>query len=164
MTEGVASVFRRMVWVALAVPFQILIGPKLAILGFQPSFLLALFVLFSIRNGSFAGIWVGFAIGLVFDVYQQGVPGAYVLALAVLGWIAGFFDEKHVHTEYSTRVLILGLGCLLHDSLWFLMGHHQFQDLPSFLLRISAPSALYTMMVGAAIYALRPPVRRERRW
>jgi len=155
---------RRVGWVVLALLAQATLAPRLAILGIQPSILLAVFVLFAIKMGSFSAIWTGFAAGLVLDVYMPGVPGSFAMAMALLGGLVGLLQEQRVHTEYFTRVILLGVVCLAHDTVWFLVGRHGFAALGTFLVRTSAPSAVYTMLAGALLFALRPPVRSERRW
>ena len=158
------EVFRRVGWMFMALLLQVTLGPKLAILGVQPSILMTVFVMFSLNMGSLASIWTGFAIGLVLDVYLPGVPGGFSLAMAIVGYLVGLVEERRVHTEYVTRVFILGVACILHDAIWFLVGRHALHDLGPFLLRSSAPSGLYTMIVGAGIFALKPAARMERRW
>ncbi len=158
------QVARRVGWVVLALLAQTTLAPRLAILGIQPSLLIAVMVLFALKMGSFSAIWTGFAAGLVLDVYMPGVPGGFSLAMATVGWLVGLFNEQRVHTEYFTRVILLGVVCLVHDTIWFLVGRYGFEHLSNFLLRTSAPSAVYTMLFGALLFALRPPVRTERRW
>lgn len=155
---------RRIGWVLLALLAQTVLGPRLAILGVQPSILLAVFVLFALKVGGLPAIWTGFCVGLVLDVYMPGVPGGFAMAMAILGYLVGVLQEQRVHTEYLTRVVILGVACIVHDTIWFLVGRHGLHDLAGFILRSSAPSALYTMILGAGIFALRPPPRTERRW
>lgn len=158
------QIARRIGWVVLALLAQTTLAPRLAILGIQPSLLLAVLVLFALKMGSFAAIWTGFGAGLVLDVYMPGVPGGFSLAMASVGWLAGFLHEQRVHTEYFTRVILLGVVCVLHDAIWFLVGRNGLDHLADFVLRTSAPSAVYTMLFGAILFALRPPVRSERRW
>lgn len=164
MNTSPLEILRRIGWVVLALLAQTTIAPRLAILGVQPSILLAVFVLFSLRTGGLAAIWTGFSVGLVLDVYMPGVPGGFALAMAVTGYCMGILQEQRVHTEYFTRVFLLGVACLLHDAVWFLVGRHGLDSLGMFLLQSSAPSAVYTMLVGAGIFALRPQVKSERRW
>lgn len=164
MTSPILEFLRRLGWVALALLAQTTLAPRLALFGVQPSILLAVFFLFSLKVGALASIWTGFGVGLILDVYIPGVPGGFALAMSILGFLGGLVNEQRVHTDYLTRVILLGIACVLHDSIWFLLGRHGWTHLVEFLIATSAPSAVYTMLVGAGFFALRPPPRPERRW
>lgn len=164
MSPSILDFLRRIGWVALALLAQTTLAPRLALFGVQPSILLAVFFLFSLKVGALASIWTGFCVGLVLDVYIPGVPGGFALSMSILGFLGGLINEQRVHTDYLTRVILLGIACMLHDSIWFLLGRHGWAHLLDFLIATSAPSAVYTMLVGAGFFALRPPPRPERRW
>lgn len=150
--------------VLLALFAQTTIVPRFAILGIQPSVLLAVFFLFAIRCGSLPSLWLGFGCGTLLDVYAPGAAGAFALAMACVGFVGGFFQERTMHTEYTTRVLLLGLCVVLHDGIWFVVSGHARDALGDFLLRTAAPSAIYTMLVGALLFALKPSGTSERSW
>lgn len=164
MNSSIVGFLRRLGWVLFALLAQTTLAPRLALFGIQPSFLLAIFFLFSLKVGALASIWTGFGVGLVLDVYIPGVPGGFSLAMAVIGFLVGLFNEQRVHTDYLTRVILLGIACIVHDMIWFLMGRHGLTHAFQFLVATSAPSAVYTMLIGAGFIALRPPPRQERRW
>lgn len=164
MSASPLEFLRRIGWVLLALLAQTALAPRLAIFGVQPSILLAVFVLFSLKMGTLTSIWTGFGVGLILDVYIPGVPGGFALAMSTLGFLGGLLNEQKVHTDYFTRVILLGIACIVHDSIWFLLGRHGWTSILQFIVATSAPSALYTMLVGAGFFALRPPPRPERRW
>jgi rod shape-determining protein MreD len=164
MNVSIFELLRRIGWVLFALLAQTTLAPRLALFGIQPSILLAIFFLFSLKVGSLASIWTGFGVGLVLDVYIPGVPGGFSLGMAIVGFLVGLFNEQRVHTDYLTRVVLLGIACLVHDTIWFLMARHGWTHLMEFLIATSAPSAIYTMLIGAGFIALRPPPRTERRW
>jgi len=150
--------------VPLALLAQVSIVPVASIYGVQPSLLLAVFVLFAFRNGALPSIWMGFFCGTVLDTYSSGTPGAFALAMTVVGYSVGQLHEKKVHVGYSLRVGILGIAVLLHDGIWHLACRHGASHLPLFLLRTSLPCALYTMLLGAIAFAIRPPRTQARTW
>lgn len=152
----------------LAVPLALLaqtsIVPAVSIFGVQPSLLLVVFVLFAFRTGALAGIWMGFLCGTVLDTYSSGTAGAFALAMTVVGFGVGQMHEKKVHVGYSLRVGVLGLAVLVHDIIWHLASRHGLSHLPLFLLRVSVPGALYSMLLGAILFAIRPPRTHVRNW
>jgi rod shape-determining protein MreD len=154
----------RAAYVPLALAAQVTFAPVVSIVGVQPSMLLAVFALFSFRAGALAAIWMGFGCGMVLDTYASGAPGAFALAMAVTGFLIGLFDERRVHVSHPLRVTVLGVSVLIHDGIWHLVSHHGANALGMFLFRVSLPSALYTMSLGAILFAFRPPRIQARSW
>ena len=154
----------RFLGVPLALLAQTSIVPALSIFGVQPSLLLVVFVLFAFRTGALSSIWMGFFCGTVLDTYSSGTAGAFALAMTVVGFAVGQMHEKKVHVGYSLRVGVLGLAVLVHDIIWFLASRHCLSHLPLFLLRVSVPGVLYTMLLGAILFAIRPPRTQVRNW
>lgn len=153
---------------ALLVPVSLIIqttiAPLFSLYGVQPSIFLVAFVLFALRSGALAAIWMGFFCGIALDTYSVGTVGAFSIALTVVGFAIGQLHERRVHLGYPLRVTLLGVGALLHDVLWHLVSRHGTEHLPGFLFRVALPSTLYTMLVGAIVFALRPPKSTARNW
>ena len=154
----------RAMYVPLALAAQVTFAPVIAIVGVQPSILLAVFALFSFRAGALAAIWMGFSCGMILDTYASGAPGAFALAMAVTGFLVGLFDERRVHVSHPLRVTVLGFSVLIHDGIWHMVSHHGVDKLGMFLFRVSLPSTLYTMSIGAILFAFRPPRIHARNW
>lgn len=154
----------RFLEVPLALLVQTSVVPAISIFGVQPSLLLVVFVLFAFRTGPLASVWMGFFCGTVLDTYSSGTAGAFALAMTVVGFAVGQMQEKKVHVGYSLRVGVLGLAVLVHDIIWHLASRHGISQLPLFLLRVSVPGVLYTMLIGAILFAIRPPRTHVRTW
>lgn len=162
ISETTRSVLRGL-YVPLALAAQVTIAPLVSIVGIQPSVLLAVFVLFAFRMGPLPSIWMGFGCGLLLDTYAVGAPGAFALALSLVGFLVGQLHERRVHVGYLLRVVVLGIAVILHDVIWHLASHHGADSLGGFILNVSLPSALYTMFAGAILFAVRP-ARPARNW
>lgn len=158
------SALVRATYVPLALAAQVAFAPVISIVGVQPSLLLAVFALFAFRAGALAAIWMGFGCGMILDTYASGAPGASALAMSATGFLIGLFDERRVHVSHPARVTVLGLAVLIHDGIWHVVSHHGSEALGGFLLRVSLPSALYTMSLGAILFAFRPPRIQARSW
>ena len=166
MTRGeeIRRAVARGALVPAALLFQATVVPRFAILGIQPSVLLVVFVLFAFRYGALASTWLGFGCGLVLDTYASGRMGAFSLALSVVGFAVGQLQEKKIHVGYPMRVTVLGIAVLVHDSIWHLANRHGLDALPLFLVHTSLPGALYSMFLGAILFAVRPPRVQSRTW
>lgn len=154
----------RAAYVPMALGAQVTFAPMFSILGIQPSLLMAIFVLFAFRAGALAATWMGFVCGLILDTYSSGSAGSFALAMAVTGFLVGQLHERRVHVGYPLRVTVLGFAVIMHDGIWQLASNHGIGSLGSFLLRVSLPGALYTMILGAILFAFRPPRAQARNW
>lgn len=164
LTTETRSTLLRAVSVPLAMAVQVTFAPVVSIVGVQPSILLAVFALFAFRVGALPAIWMGFFCGMVLDTYASGAPGAFALAMAVTGFLIGLFDERRLHVSHPLRVAVLGISVLIHDGIWHMVSHRGLDALGLFLFRVSLPSALYTMSLGAILFAFRPPRIQARSW
>jgi rod shape-determining protein MreD len=153
----------RALYVPIALAAQVTIAPLLSIFGVQPSILLAVFVLYAFRSGPLASIWMGFGCGLLLDTYASGAAGAFALSLSLIGFIVGQLHERRVHVGYLLRVVVLGIATLVHDAVWHMVSRHGGDSLAGFVAKVSLPGALYTMLVGAVLFAVRP-ARQARNW
>ncbi len=154
----------RAAYVPLALAAQVTLAPSISILGIQPSLLMAVFVLFAFRAGALPAIWMGFVCGLILDTYSPGGAGSFALAMAISGFLVGQLHERRMHVSYPLRVSVLGIATLVHDGIWHCVSHHGLDTLGSFLIRVSLPGALYTMILGAILFAFRPPRIQARNW
>jgi rod shape-determining protein MreD len=150
--------------VLLALLAQVSVVPVLAVFGVQPSLLLVVFVLFAFRTGALPSIWLGFVCGTILDTYSSGTAGAFALSMTLVGFAVGQLQEKKIHVGYALRVTVLGVAVVVHDSVWHLASRHGASNLPLFLLRVSLPGMLYTMFLGAILFAIRPPRAQVRTW
>ncbi|MBK8803131.1 MAG: rod shape-determining protein MreD [Fibrobacteres bacterium] len=150
--------------VPLALVAQATIAPLVSLYGVQPSLFLVVFVLFCLRTGALPAVWMGFFCGMALDTYSIGTVGAFSVALTIVGFSIGQLHERRVHLGYPLRVSLLGLAALLHDVIWHLVSRHGLGHLPGFVLRVALPSTLYTMLIGAIVFALRPPRPTARNW
>lgn len=154
----------RGVLVPLALGAQTTLVPLFSLYGVQPSLFLVVFVLFALRSGALPAVWMGFFCGLVLDTYSIGTVGAFSFALTLVGFGVGQLHERRVHLGYPLRVTLLGVAAFLHDLIWHLVSRHGLEHLVGFLFRVALPSALYTMLVGAVVFALRPAKTPVRTW
>ncbi len=159
-------------WIAFVLGAMILqttIVPMIGVLGVRPDLvILALFFL-SVRFGMLTGIWAGFAIGLMQDVYAPSqMLGQASLAGTIIGGFFGFFNDRTMRIDAPMKALIILSGILAHDIIFHgvqLMRLGQnLSSLPITLITRSLPSAIYSVALSAAIYfyvnAIRPNLRR----
>lgn len=86
-----------------------------------PDFCLILLAFISLRYGPAVGVFTGFSLGILQDVYSPGLLGISSLANSILAYLVGFFDEHHFSYTLTTKLILLSAAFLVRD-LVFRMG------------------------------------------
>lgn len=158
-SRPIPEVWRRVVLVLLVFVIQATLAPRMSVFGIQPSLLRIALFLFAIRSGALPAVWMGFACGFLLDLYGQGRLGCFTLAWSVTTYLVGLLDEREIYTSILTRIALLGGYCILQDVLWAWVDDFNLLRIAMFLLHNGLPSALYTMLIGAVLFTLRPTRR-----
>ncbi len=132
-----------------------------------PNLLLILVFSFGFMRGSFEGMLIGFACGLLTDLFFGSTIGLSALIFSVLGYGIGVLGRIY-YTEYVSVPLAL---CLLSDLL-YLLGIYVFAILLGggrgflpYLTGIVLPEMLYTGLMATLLYPLfRRTEKLTRRW
>jgi len=128
-----------------------------------PNLLLILVFSFGFLRGSTTGMLIGFACGLLSDVFFGSTIGFSALIYSVLGYGIGLMGRLY-YTDFVNMPLLL---CLLSDLAYhlgtfvfafLLNGRHGFG---SYLLNIALPELLYTGLMTLLLY---PLLRRVDGW
>jgi rod shape-determining protein MreD len=149
-------------WILLflaVLTIQTTLVPKIAIFGIFPDLPLILLFVFSIQYGGTRGIWTGFSLGLLIDVFSAGLLGANALAKTIIGGAAGFFDRKNMFIDPIFQLIMLLIAVVIHDVIIYLSNHlanstNIFVDLPMFLLVSALPRAVYTTIVAVVVFMI----------
>jgi len=147
-------------WLALfavVLVVQTTIIPKIAIFGISPDLLLILLFVFSVQYGATNGIWTGFSLGVLIDVFSAGILGANALAKTVIGATAGFFDRRNMAIDPILQLIILLIMVILHDVMIYIVNlvkgdANLLSELPMFVLVSAFPRAIYTTIVAVIIF------------
>ena len=156
------SVFWKIIkWVLLfsaALIAQTSIVPRIAIFGIYPDLPMILLVIFAVENGKMAGIWGGFLLGLLIDVYSVGILGVNALAKTIIGCTGGLLERKNVSISPVLLLIFLFIACIANDLIIFIPNIYgageSFVDLSKYLLVSSLPRAIYTAFIAAIILVI----------
>lgn len=126
----------------------------ISIRGIQPDLALLFLLWLAMKEGALAGVYGGFAMGLIFDVYSPQTLGVGSLAKTITGYLAGFLDERNITLDDRFKPPVILIAALFHNALTAALVF----DLPTvfhrmFLVEI-LPSALYTTAVGGLFLLL----------
>jgi rod shape-determining protein MreD len=85
----------------------------------RPAFLVLTVLYWSINAPRAGGIGLGFACGLMLDVFQGPVLGEHALALAMIAYIAGREHQRIRSKPAFQQSLLVFLGLLIYEFVLF---------------------------------------------
>lgn len=89
----------------------------LAIGSISPNLLLILTVSFGFMRGKESGLWIGFACGLLKDLFYGNLLGFYTLIYLCIGYAAGYCCKIFYNDEIRVPLLLMAAGDLLSGIL-----------------------------------------------
>ena len=121
-----------------------------------PNLLLILVFSFGFMRGSLEGMLIGFACGLLSDVFFGSTIGFSALMYSILGYGIGLLGRLY-YTDFVNLPLLL---CLLSDLLYHLGTYVYaflipgYRGFGAYLTRIALPELLYTGLMTLLLYPL----------
>ncbi len=166
MSEEKATIDYRRVWRKSALVLGCLVLAALAmqtsgllrlpIVNAQPDLLLALVYYFARYEGSVAGMFLGFLVGLLEDVSNPDALGLGALSKCTVGFLTGRYwaGRRMFKENWRAQTLTLFAAVLIHDLIYLLFytGGHPLTFL-GLSLRVTLPTAFYTAMFCPAVVA-----------
>lgn len=102
------------IWGVISLYFQILISPKLVIGGIMPNILLAYLIFVSINLSSTPALLISFFVGLIVDVFQPSMFGAYTSIFIIISFI---IIQFHMNLD-KTQILLVLLSIVLINFIY----------------------------------------------
>ena len=132
MNIELRSVLRWALILSVALILQVGLFTDLRIGGVHPDLLLLLAVCAGLEGGPGRGAGVGFAAGLLMDLFLPGRFGVTALASALTGYGAGVAGDTVVRParwiSVGLVVVISAAGTLLYAAIGQLLGQHSLSD------------------------------------
>jgi len=152
----IISIIKWILIFSAALIVQSTVVPKFAILGVYPDLVLITLFVLATENGSLSGIWGGFFLGLLIDVYSAGIFGINALANTVVGGVSGFFERKNVIVELTAKLLILFFAIFVRDIFLYVpklyKAKESISELPKILATSTFPMAVYTVLIATLVF------------
>jgi rod shape-determining protein MreD len=132
--------------------------------GLTPNLLIILTVWITISEGQFIGLFAGFGIGLLFDIFSLDVIGTNALAQTVAAFISGWFykvGKENLILGNFRFILIVFLGAFVHNIIYFFL-YLKVSELNfiNFFLKYGIATSFYTTVFSVIVVLLKIP-RRE---
>ena len=120
-----------------------------------PDLCLIFIVWAALKHGPIAGLYSGFLIGGLFDVYSYvDFLGVGMLVKSVLGYSIGLADDHVIQLEWTTKVMILFIAFFVHDIVYNFMIGLSSDAFSQSLLSSTLPAALYTVFIASIVFNL----------
>lgn len=107
--------------ILVAAVLQVAIAPHVAIGRVVPNVLLLVVITLAFFEGSEAGLYGGFATGLLLDLLGTGPVGVWALVLAVTGYVSGLVAQNVFAEGWLLPVTVAAVACLLAEGAYALM-------------------------------------------
>lgn len=134
-----------LIFLALLVQASWLRG--LAIYGIAPDIAIITLVFIAISRGQIEGTVLGFASGLLIDLYDPSARlGINALGNSMIGFCVGYSRVGIVAESLRVQAAILFFATLLHDVIFFVFSWD-----PIKILSIGLGTSLYTAALGTAL-------------
>ena len=147
----ISELFKWLLSFFICLILQTTIIPYITIAGVYPDLLLLILALLAFNYGAVSGIYIGFFLGLALDTYSPSFLGQHALAKTIFGAFIGIFNEKVMRTDLIFKLIIIFVGILIHDSLFYgvelIKNDQRLSLIFSELLFRSLPRSLYTLIL-----------------
>ncbi len=125
----------------------------ISVFDVAPDFILIFVVVVALRRGPLVGMLWGFFAGFSQDIYAPVEwLGAETMALTIVGFIVGQFEERFLSLNLGTKVGVLGMGFIIGDVIYFLAIGEIKTRFVSLLLMNTLPDCVYTMLCGTLVF------------
>ncbi len=120
----------------------------------KPDLTIIFLVYVSLLFGPVAGVFTGFFLGIIQDIYSYEYLGAYALIKSAIGYFVGLFEEELISLDYITKIIILIMVFYIHDVSYCFLIDMQVDDVFSFIKNKSLGESIYTVILGAFFFYL----------
>ena len=143
-------------WVAITF-IQVVIVPRLAVMGIFPDVLTAVVVLMALRHGRTMAVWMGFALALSIDLLDPQKLGWMTLLISIMGYGVGVVrDTIYIENPWFEATMILLATFLYQVAYRFFPVPQFFMDNFPRMLVSSFFIAIYTVAItGLMVWILR---------
>jgi rod shape-determining protein MreD len=118
----------------------------------HPDLIIITLVYLALKKGPIVGVFSGFTIGLIQDVYAIETLGVNALCKSTLGYFMGLFDESRFTFTPTTKLIFLGGAFFLHDILFNISIGLPSESFFSSFYKESLPAGVFTIIIGAIVF------------
>ena len=146
------------VFIIIAICFllQTTLFQALSFASISPNLLIIVVSSFGFMRGKKEGMYIGFACGLLLDIFGSGILGFYALLYMYIGYINGCFRKMFYPEDIKLPMLLIAVSdfsCSLIIYFLLFLFRGKF-DILYYLLNIMIPELVYTMLITIFLYVI----------
>ena len=150
---------RILIYIFLTITCFVLQGTLFSAFSFgniSPNLILVLVVSLGLMRGQKTGLLVGFASGLLSDIFLSSHIGFYALLMMYIGYLAGSFHKVFFPEDVKLPMGLIAISDLLYGFfcycfMFLLRGR---MNIGFYFLNICIPECIYTMVITVIFYPL----------
>ena len=151
------------IFIVAAFLLQSTVFSRLAFADVRPNIMIVVTASFGFMRGEKGGMAVGFASGLLIDLFWGGMLGFYTLIYTVIGYLNGTFHRMFFDDDIKFPLILIGISDLIYSfigylCLFMLQGKFIFSY---FLGHVMLPELVYTILVTLVLYQMILQVNRR---
>lgn len=144
------------VWVIIGFLLQSTIMKNIDFAGISPNLLIIITASYGFMMGKKEGMWVGFATGLLMDIFFGSVLGFYALIYMLIGYCNGLLHMMFFPDEIKLPMILITVSDLLYGFviyfiLFLFRGRFEFNY---YVLHIIIPEVIYTILFSVFLYLI----------
>ncbi len=135
---------------------QVSVLPAFTGTGIRPNIMIILVASFGFMNGEKSGMAMGFACGLLTDIFFGSAIGLYTLLYVLAGYLNGLFQRVFYPEELKLPLMLIlgsdvGLNFVCYCLLFLLRSR---LNIVFYLFHVILPEAVFTFVIAVAVYPL----------
>ena len=135
---------------------QSTVMPAISLAGVVPDLLMILVITVAYTRGRVAGMFTGFAAGLLTDVCFNNMVGLCALFYLCIGYLAGYSQKIYDERDYMLPMLMITAGEFLYSFAYYVAYFllRSRTEFGYYFLHLILPRMVYTVLAAAALYPL----------
>ena len=147
----------------LAALLQTTLMSYVQVASIRPNLPVILTASFALMCGSRTGMTIGFATGILLDLFGGGILGFYALIYTWIGYAAGYTYRIFYDDDIKTPLLLIGIcdicyGLYQYVTTFMIRGR---VNVFFYLGRVIIPEMIYTVIFAVFLYQLNYYVNRK---
>lgn len=124
--------------------------------GVIPDTMVIIIVSYALLRGQAAGTAVGFAAGMIYDIFFGNSIGFYAVLGMLIGYFCGICHRNFYRENYVLPVTLSALSCTIMGFIIFVTGFLLKNDynIFYFLISVIIPQAVYTGIAAIVVYRI----------
>lgn len=140
--------------IAVCYLLQTTLFQTLSFASISPNLMIIVVSSFGFMRGKKEGMYIGFVVGLILDIFGGSILGINALLYMYIGYFNGHFRKMFYPEDIKLPMLLIAgsdLSCSLLIYFFFFLFRNRF-DFQYYFMNIILPELVYTMLITIFLY------------